>query len=442
MNYADASHMARLYQFRYAADPYEAKMKLFSVFEDIFSVNKSDSISYKDIQNLHTLIYGNMLGSYKNLVKRLLLNNPNEKGDYSVSEFLNLLNTDKNGPNENYARELLQLMLMDEFLPGHAKENESDRNYSEDDVYHLSLILTGFGSNRYQGYDITPDEEVVYYTGSNHNRKKDVAFLPGMTGSVSFPFYDSTNDVISLTGIEMPIGGNNGLGDNIIDYIFAKRSHAIALFLSNKLFRFYIHENPTSADLEKLAAKIEENNFDIYSSVKWLLSDDMMYSDIAMNVLLYKNPLELSIGLLKLLHTKDTSVIDPNFYKQSVLLSNLGWTPYIPGSIFGRAGFDTNYKWYSGYTHTQWINMATRIFYDYAGTGAYHMDDIIPVTSHDGVDISIDELITQAEDNLLGGRRLSSRVRNRISEYLTTSETGSTIPFRPNVLAYKKVKFP
>ena len=39
INYTSASHMYKYYQYRYTRDPYEAKMKLFSMFEDIFSVN-------------------------------------------------------------------------------------------------------------------------------------------------------------------------------------------------------------------------------------------------------------------------------------------------------------------------------------------------------------------------------------------------------------------
>ncbi len=46
----------------YAADPYEAKRKLFSVFEDVFSVNRDTDrdITFRDINELHTLIYENM----------------------------------------------------------------------------------------------------------------------------------------------------------------------------------------------------------------------------------------------------------------------------------------------------------------------------------------------------------------------------------------------
>lgn len=86
--------------------------------------------------------------------------------------------------------------------------------------------------------------------------------------------------------------------------------------------------------------------------------------------------------------------------------------------------------------------MASRIFYDYTSTGAYRMDAIIPITTRNGTDISIQDFITQAEDSLLGGRRLPEDVQRKIADYLTTSETGATIPFLPNLESYRRVKFP
>jgi uncharacterized protein (DUF1800 family) len=59
------------------------------------------------------------------------------------------------------------------------------------------------------------------------------------------------------------------------------------------MFKFYIHDNPTQSQIETLANVIISNNFDIYPTIKYLLSSDMMYSDTAMNSIRYKNPIEL-----------------------------------------------------------------------------------------------------------------------------------------------------
>lgn len=129
----------------YAADPYEAKRKLFSVFEDIFAVNRDTErdITYKDIYDQHAMIYDNMLGSYQLLLKKVLYNNGNP-GDYAVSRFLDLFNQkDPKSPNENFSRELLQLFLMGEYRPLQSKDNNDTRNYEESDVRSLAKLLTG-----------------------------------------------------------------------------------------------------------------------------------------------------------------------------------------------------------------------------------------------------------------------------------------------------------
>lgn len=214
------------------------------------------------------------------------------------------------------------------------------------------------------------------------------------------------------------------------------------MFLAEKFYKFYVDEKYTRIELESIAAQIEANNFELFPSIKWLLVQDFMYSDESMNSILYYNPLELVVGLFKLLHAQDPNTFDTNFLAYSDLLSRLGWIPFTPGSIFGRDGYDTNYKWFSAYTATQWTNLVTTITYDYTRTGAYLMSNIVPVTSSGSSDITMDDLITQVEDNLLLGRDIPVSLENQIKNFLTTSETGASIPFQPNVQSYRNLKFP
>ncbi len=327
-SFTDNGSMRKLYQLRYYRDPYEAKVKLFSLFEDIFPVNQSSTISFQDIKDQHDLLYANTLGNYKTLVKKILFNN-GQPGDYAEGKFLDLLDgSNKNYPNENYARELLQLFLMGEYKNGDSKELGSVRNYEETDVAALAKILTGLRS------DTTT--HIVSYDALQHNTSTGVLFLSGTLSSNPFSsFYDSGSGTLDLGAIQTPISGNNGLTDNTIDYIFAQRAEAISLFLADRLFRFYIHGKPTRSELDTIAQNIRTNNFEILPSVKTLLSSDLLYSNISMNGISYKNPLELTIGTLKILHDKDPLTFDPRIYDTN-LLNFLGWTPYFPGSVFGR----------------------------------------------------------------------------------------------------------
>lgn len=364
--------MRKLYQLRYYRDPYEAKVKLLSLFEDIFSVNQSDTISYVDIKNQQDLLYANTLGNYKTLVKHILYNN-GQVGDYAEGKFLDLLDqSNKNYPNENYARELMQLFLMGEYKPEESKELGSTRNYEESDVAALAKILTGLRSD-----SVT---HLVSYDPTKHNTSTGVLFLSGTLSSNPFSsFYNSASGTLDLSGMQVSLMGNNGLTDNAIDYIFAQRAEAISLFLADRLFRFYIHGNPSRSELDTIAANIRSNDFEILPSVKTLLASDLLYSDTSMNSVSYKNPLELTIGTLKILHDKNPATLDPRIY-DTELLNMLGWRPYFPGSVFGREGFDDTNKWFTAYSENQWISFTTKLA-SVTTTGSYLLPNIVANTS-------------------------------------------------------------
>lgn len=371
-NFGNEGNMRKLYQLRYYRDPYEAKVKLFSLFEDIFSVNQSDTISYLDIKNQHDLLYANALGNYRSLVKKIVFNN-GQPGDYAEGKFLDLLDqSNKNSPNENYARELMQLFLMGEYKPGESKELGSVRNYEETDVAALAKILTGLRSD--------PTTHIVSYDPTKHNTSSGVLFLSGTLSSNPFSsFYNAASGTLSLGAMETSLMGNNGLTDNAIDYIFAQRSEAISLFLADRLYRFYVHGKPTRSELDTIAASIRSNDFEMLPSVKMLLASDVLYSDTSMNSVSYKNPLELAIGTLKVLHDKDPGTFDPRAY-DTELLNMLGWRPYFAGSVFGREGFDDNAKWFTAYTENQWISFATRLA-STTTSGSYLLSNIVPTAA-------------------------------------------------------------
>ncbi|MDD2907278.1 MAG: DUF1800 family protein [Candidatus Gracilibacteria bacterium] len=339
----NADNMRSYYIVKKGYDPYPAKAKLFTLFEDIFSVfvNTSSDINYIDVENTHDMLYSHTLGNYKEMIKRNLYNNGNP-GDYSLGKFLDLFNqTNPKYPNENYAREILQLFLMLEYIPSESEKNGNTKNYNDADVAALSKIIMGFESDE-------NTHMVTYNNAINTNTK--INFLDGnLKSGDSFPFYNETTGEIDVQLLKTPIAGNNGLADNIIDYIFSKREYAISMFLADKLYRFYVAENPTRQELDTISSKIISNNFDIYNTVKWLLASDMMYSDKSMNTIIYKNPLELSIG------TANIFGLNPENIRIWSLI-NLGWNPYYPPNIFGRDGFDNNGAFFTAYTETQWVN--------------------------------------------------------------------------------------
>lgn len=334
-------HMKSYYLVKKWNDPYQAKAKLFTIFEDIFSVFQGSEISYLDIENTHNMLYNHTLLNYKEMIKRNLYNNWGT-WDYSLGKFLDLFNqTNPNYPNENYSRELLQLFLMLEYLPTESEDNGNTRNYTEEDVNALAKIIFWFESDE--------NTHIVTFNKDKNTNKK-VKFLDwNLKTWDSFPFYNEVTWEIDIQILKNPINWNNWLPDNIIDYIFSKREYAISMFLADRFYRFYIAENPTRQELDTISSKIIQNNFEIYPTIKWLLSSDMMYSDKSMNSIIYKTPLDLSLGTANIFWLDFENV-------RIWSLINLWWNPYFPQSIFGRDWFDDNKSFFTAYTQTQWVN--------------------------------------------------------------------------------------
>lgn len=368
----DTNKMRRYYNYVRYKDPYEAKRKFFGLFEDIFSVNKQWDILYTDIENHFTNLYDETLWNYKDMVKKTLYNKDFPESSFAQWQFLNLLNQpNKNYPNENYARELMQLFLMLEYKPWEDAETPwSVRNYSEDDVASLAKILTWFKAW---------NDNKVYFSSWDHNTSTWIVFLSWALKSWdNFSFYNSASWTIDNTKIITSIWWNNWLWDNIIDYIFSKREKEIAYFVAYRMFKYYVHDNPTKNDIQTLWNQLVSNNFELYPTVKYLLSSNMMYSSEAMNSIRYKTPVELTIWTLKLLHYKNPSVDDKLLTDQSIL-TNFDYTPYIPGSIFWRNWFDDNSNFMNSYFHNQWVTYSSKIAYT-TWEWTYDLNDILTTT--------------------------------------------------------------
>ncbi len=264
----------------------------------------------------------------------------------------------------------MQLFLMGEYEPFKSAENNDTRNYTENDVRALARILTGLMSDKTM-HQVSFNSS-THYTGS-------LAFLTGaLPVTYAPPFYNSASGTIDSAAIVTPFNGNNGITDNVIDYIFAKRSPQIALSLADRLYRFYVHDTPTRDELDTIAAIILKNNFEMLPSVKEMLALDLVYSDKALHSVRYKNPLELYIGSIKKFHDRSFSgVVNDVNLKDVGMIQRMNWVPYFPGSVFGRDGFDNSYKWNNTSVQNSWITNTNYFVYRPVSSGYPEFRDLL-----------------------------------------------------------------
>ena len=301
--FSDAS-----YAYTLAHDPNQAHLKLYYLLENLFSVDgqdKDEGITYSDVDALHKILSDNTTGSYLTLLEKVQTN-------YALDRYLNLTQSRATSPNENFARELLQLFMMGSYTP--TDTANAHPNYSEEDVSSLAYILTG--------YTATKDHQVAFRPALHYTGKKN--FL----GS-------SVNDPA-----------------NAIHYIAKQRSGQIALFLASKLMHYYLSDTPTTADLNSFANEILRDKFQVLPSLKWLLASDIMFRPQYMQADRYKTPLEAVASYYSDLYGRN----DYSAVPDSALLSTLNFTPYLPGSVFGRDGFNSNPLFYSGTIVENWVH--------------------------------------------------------------------------------------
>ena len=390
------SEMREYYTFKKLEDPYEAKSKLFWLFEDTFSVDTiRDRINYWDIENTYDLLYSHTLWNYKEMVKRNFYNNWNP-WDYSLWEYLDLFNqTNYKYPNENYAREILQLFLMLEYKPTESEDLGNTRNYTEEDVNAMAKIIIWFDADE-NTHKVTYNESI--------NLNTEITFLSWSLKSWdSFPFYNSLSWTLDIQAMKNSINWNNWLADNVIDYIFSKREESIAIFLADKLYRFYIAEDPSREDLDLITNKIIENKFEIYPTVKWLLASNLMYSEKSMNSIIYKNPLELAIWTAKILWL-NSDILDYRY-----MLTNLGWTPYNAWKIFWRDWYDDNSIFFTPYIWNRWTTESSKL-------ASLLIDNNLSFIQNRN---SANEIITELEDKLYLGKKLDQYTKEKLINYLT-----------------------
>ena len=217
------------------------------------------------------------LGNLKDLAKKITLDN-------AMLEFLNNTDNHANNPNENYAREFLELFTI---LKGPQIGSGNYTNYTELDVQQAARVLTGF---RKMNDRSKIDDDTNLPKGWNDISKHDTA---------NKVFSEAFNNT-EINGQDTEDGMNQELND-FVDMIFDKEETARSY--CRKLYRFFVKsEWNNEIDLEiiePLSQQLINNNYEILPVVTTLLSskhffdqaDEIDNDDIVGAII--KSPLQL-----------------------------------------------------------------------------------------------------------------------------------------------------
>lgn len=194
-----------------------------------------------------SLLQTHALGSFKTFVHAVGL-------DPAMLVYLNGRQNRRQAPNENYARELLELFTMG------PEDTDGTANYTEADIQELARALTGW----------VIDPETL-----------EATLVPPR-------FDDGEKTIFGRTG-PFDYGG-------VIDLLFEERARPIAQFMSRKLVQHFVHAVPDEALVAALAEVLLAEDFELAPVLRTLLASEAFFAAPVVGAQI-KSPVALLVGL-------------------------------------------------------------------------------------------------------------------------------------------------
>jgi len=275
--------------------PLEEKMALF--WHGHFASGYRTVRSTKQMLAQNELFRSHATGNFAELVLRIAR-------DPAMLRYLDGNRNIKGKPNENFARELLELFTI------------GIGNYSETDIKEAARAFTGWSFNR-ERY------------GKQRKGRRQVQ--PG------FVFRRYQHDYGQKTFMGQT-GNHNG--QDVIDIIMAQP--ATARFIVTKLCKFFMIDQPDPALVAELAETFRSQRYEIKPVLRQLFSAAAFYTPRVMGSQI-KSPTQLLVGTARLLGVPSQSIR----YHALRTLPRLGQNLFEPPNVKG---------WDGG---RAWVNAAT-----------------------------------------------------------------------------------
>ncbi len=300
----------------------QEKMTLF--WHNHFAIHdiRDARFGYKYISSLRN----NCLGNFKELVKTICV-------DPMMLVFLNGHENSVTAPNENFARELLELFTIgkgDLIGPG------DYTHYTESDISEMARVMTGW---RHQGRYATDDTlpHAIFVANRHDNGEKQLS--------------DKFGNKIILPGGEEEYR-------NLVDVIFQQEE--VSKFICRKFYQWFVNFEINDAIeaniIEPMAQLLRAENYEIEPVMRVLLASEHFLNE-TMHGCQIKNPLDYIFGI----HTTSEVELVSDLtgqYQQFAFMSgysNLLQMRYFdPPSV---AGWKAYYQSPIFYQH--WLNSVT-----------------------------------------------------------------------------------
>ncbi len=233
-------------------------------------------------QQLLNVIRENALGNFGDLLREV-------SKSPSMLSFLNNQQNRKQHPNENFAREVMELFTM------------GRGNYTETDIREAARAYTGWGFNVKGEFVERP------FLHDNGNK----TFL-GKTGNFD--------------------------GDDIIDIILEQK--ATAKFITAKIYKYFVNDEVDNEKVEKLSEKFYRDNYNLQKLMNEIFLSDWFYQEKNIGTRI-KSPVELIAGVRRLIPMQ-LEKPESQLLFQRVLGQILFYPPNVAGWPGGKNWIDSS----------------------------------------------------------------------------------------------------
>lgn len=254
--------------------PLRERMTLF--WHNHFATSQQKVTRSLAMWQQHLLLRDQALGNF-----RVLLHGVAK--DPAMLVYLDGANSRKEAPNENFAREVMELFTLGEAGQG--------GRYTEQDVKEAARAFTGWSIER--------DDFSYRYRPAFHDNGGKT--LMGQSGNFD--------------------------GDAALDILLEQP--AAARFIVSKLWKEFVSPVPDAAQVERIAAIFRSSGYDIASAVRALLLTDAFWAEANRGSLI-KSPMDLVVGTVRQFGFSYTDAT-PFALKAAQLGQNLLLPPNVKG---------------------------------------------------------------------------------------------------------------
>ena len=283
--------------------PLQEKMTLF--WHGLLTTEQSAVPDAQALTDQNDLFRRNATGNLRDLLIGIT-------HDRAMMVYLDIDGSVKSAPNENYARELMELFSM------------GAGNYSEEDVREAARAFTGW--------------HVPRQNPNNVNVLSPPVFRPEL-------YDDGQKSFFGRTGSFGP--------DDIVEIILEQP--ATGRYLVRRLFEFFVYPEPADDVIDPFVEVYEYSGREISPVVEAMFKSEVFYSRRAYRALA-KSPVEYTVGAIKAIGAPaDTTRL---LAGRAAAVRNMGQVLFDPPNV---AGWPSGAVWFSSSAMLARLNFVNQI---------------------------------------------------------------------------------